>query len=425
MFRTASRFSVMALGVVCLLAFAEPAAAQKSKSSASKAKSSRVTSKATRSVRSAVRSRSAARPSPVRRSIRSRATSRIQSAKPRINVSPQRKSFRSTPRTLTPRTRVNRGRSAISSAKPRVNVLGQDRGVRKRPRVNVTPRGSDIGAAKGRQRTSSRAELDARSRADRRSATSSFRDRSDIARAKRDVISNRASSAERSFRSRPDRDRFDRDIVSRFRERPSARAWDVARRRWDRLHRRYERYHPGYTYWNGFHDGYSFGYHRGYHVGFHLAHAFHHHHLHRHYYGTHLVLGYHYGGFGYYRNRWHFAIVIGAPVITYHTGWYGYSWWDGYGSSLVTWDRYRNVYDESYVFGDGSCVELHVVTNDRATYEIKIDPRYYDADDPGDLYAELWSELSTQGELRIQDLNGAVHIFPAGMIQQIEARPCR
>ncbi len=159
-------------------------------------------------------------------------------------------------------------------------------------------------------------------------------------------------------------------------------------------------------------------------MGFHHGH-FGHHHVHRHYYGTHLVLGHHFGGFGFHHGSWHFAIVIGSPIVTHHYHHYGYSWWDGRGSALVTWDRAQQVYDEDYSFRAGNCVELFIITTEGNNYEIKIDPRLYDAEDPGELYAELWSELSTLGELRIQDLNGAVHIFPAGLIQQIEARGCR
>lgn len=434
MFRTASRFSVVALGVLCVLAFAEPAAAQKSK--VSKAKSSQVKSKATKSVPTA-RSRSIVKGSSALKSFKPKPSSAIFK-KPKINVAPKGKTFGS-----SPVQRIDPFRSrGVTSVKPKVNTFWQPKGTQGKgalpkgtqvkPKVNTAPgskSGSGITGAKDHSRTSSRTELDARERPDRGTPTSSgwgSASGSEISKVKRDMARSPAvGSGGDSFRTRPDRDRLDAEFVSRFRDRPTARAWDAARRRYDRLHRDLPRYHPGYTYWNGFWDGYSFGYHRGYHVGFHYAHAFHHHHLHHHYYGTHLVLGYHYGGFGYYANRWHFVLVIGAPLVTYQPTWYGYSWWDGYGASLASWDRYSQVYEEDYRFIDGSCVELHVATTDRGTYEIKIDPRYYDADDPGDLYAELWSELSTQGELRIQDLNGVIHIFPAGVIQQIEARPCR
>ncbi len=69
-------------------------------------------------------------------------------------------------------------------------------------------------------------------------------------------------------------------------------------------------------------------------------------------------------------------------------------------------------------------MELWLKTTDGTEYAIKIDPRYYGAKDPGDLYAALWAELEQQGQLQIEDVSGAVHIFPAGMVQQLEARAC-
>jgi len=166
-------------------------------------------------------------------------------------------------------------------------------------------------------------------------------------------------------------------------------------------------------------SGYTYRYHRGYNDGRYYRH--------NHYYGPHLIFGYHYGGFGFYNGRWHFAIVIGTPVLVHRRYRpYRYAWWDGYGTSLITWNRAMEVYPASYTFdvSGGSCVELWIRTTDGADYEIKIDPRYYNARDPGDLYAALWGELEREGQLQLEDVNGAVHVFPAGMIQQIEARPC-
>ena len=177
------------------------------------------------------------------------------------------------------------------------------------------------------------------------------------------------------------------------------------------------RYDRGYTY------GYDRGYHRGYHRGYRDGRFY----RHSHYYGRHLIFGYHYGGFGFYNGRWHFAIVIGSPVIVRHRhNYYHYSWWDSRGTSLYSWDRAVQIHPASYNFdlSGRSCVALWIRTSDGTDYEIKVDPRYYNARDPGDLYAALWTELERQGQLQIEDVNGAVHIFPAGMIQQIEAREC-
>ena len=72
----------------------------------------------------------------------------------------------------------------------------------------------------------------------------------------------------------------------------------------------------------------------------------------------------------------------------------------------------------------GSCVELWIRTTNGDDYAIKVDPRYWNAKDPGDLYAALWAELDQEGQLQLEDINGALHVFPAGLIQQIEARAC-
>jgi len=207
---------------------------------------------------------------------------------------------------------------------------------------------------------------------------------------------------------RPPDDGRDRDSDRRDRDYDrDGRRRDGDRRDYDRNDRR--RYDRGYDrgYNRGFRDGRYYRYHN--------------------YYGRHRVYGYHYGGFGFYNGHWHFAIVIGSPVIVRHRyNYYRYSWWDGYGTSLYTWDRAAQMYPASYNFdmSGRSCIALWIRTTDAADYEIKVDPRYYNARDPGDLYAALWTELERQGQLQIEDVNGAVHIFPAGMIQQIEARAC-
>jgi hypothetical protein len=177
----------------------------------------------------------------------------------------------------------------------------------------------------------------------------------------------------------------------------------------------------------GYKRGYKRGYDRGYYDGWHNRYVRRHHYRHYHYYGPRRVWGFHYGGFGFYHGHWHFAIVIGGPVVVYrnYCGYYNYCWWDGRGASLVTWSAAAQVYPASYTFTDGTCVELWIRTTDGEDYAVKVDPRYWNARDPGDLYAALWAQLDQEGQLQLEDINGALHIFPAGMIQQIEARVCR
>lgn len=201
------------------------------------------------------------------------------------------------------------------------------------------------------------------------------------------------------------------------------------RRRTDHTHHRHRRpathhRHDHFSYGLGFTYGYYNGYHIGYHNGYHDGYFF----GHRHYYGPHLVFGYHYGGFGFYDGFWHFAIVIGGPVhVHYRYGHYHYRWWDSRPVTLYSWDRAVEAYPADYSFDrtGKSCVALWISTEDGEDYEINIDPAYYDARDPGDLYAALWSELEQNGRLEIEDVTGAVHVFPAGVIKQIEATPCR
>jgi hypothetical protein len=208
---------------------------------------------------------------------------------------------------------------------------------------------------------------------------------------------------------------------------------DLRRRRDTRRDTREEtttrRYYrpPGYGtgYRHGYYDGYTYGYYRGYHRGYHIGHYDGHFYRHRHWYGPHLVFGYHFGGFGFYHGYWHFAIVLGSPYVAHHNHYYNYSWWNGRGTSLVTWDSAVDAYPADYRFGSGSCVGLLIRTTDGVDYAVKIDPRYYSARDPGELYAALWAELDQEGSLQIEDIHGAIHVFPAGMIQQIEATVCR
>jgi hypothetical protein len=187
----------------------------------------------------------------------------------------------------------------------------------------------------------------------------------------------------------------------------------------DDRRRRPRPYDGGYR--SGYRSGYRDGYRSGSYYGLCYGRCYRHHH----YYGPRLVFGWHYGGFGFHHGRWHFAIVIGGPVyVRHHHYRYNYSWWDGRYSSLYTWNRAMEVHPANYSFAAGSCVELWLRTTDKTDYEIKVDPGYWNARDPGELYAALWAELDKEGQLQIVDVNGAVHIFPAGMIQQIEARPC-
>jgi hypothetical protein len=177
----------------------------------------------------------------------------------------------------------------------------------------------------------------------------------------------------------------------------------------------------------GVNTGYRRGYDRGYYDGWHNRYVRRYHYRHYHYYGPRRVWGFHYGGFGFYHGYWHFAIVIGGPVIVYrnYCGYYNYCWWDGRGASLVTWDAAVQTYPASYTFAEGACVELWIRTTTGEDYAIKVDPRYWNARDPGDLYAALWAQLDQEGQLQLEDINGVLHVFSAGQILQIEARACR
>ncbi len=300
-------------------------------------------------------------------------------------------------------------------------------------RVRTQSRGSSA-RTQVRSTRSSRARLRAAPAATRSNlvrvnrATSSSRQRAAISRPT--VIRPRINVAARksrtsgtnlvTYRRQPDGGTDRDDYVATFRRRPDQ---PIERDRRVVTRRRYYRPYDGYGY--GYYNGYTYGYYRGYHRGYHVGYTHGYYDAHYHYYGPHLVFGWHFGGFGFYHGRWHFALVLGDPYVRHHRHYYHYSWWDGCGTSLMTWDRAVQAYPADYVFSGGACVELWLRTTQGDDYTIKIDPRYWNARDPGELYAAFWSELEREGRLQIQDINGAVHIFPAGLIQQIEARACR
>lgn len=69
-------------------------------------------------------------------------------------------------------------------------------------------------------------------------------------------------------------------------------------------------------------------------------------------------------------------------------------------------------------------MELRLRTRDGDQHRIQVDPRYWDARDPGDLYAALWGQLEREGRLELEDIDGVLYVFPAGLLQEIEAAPC-
>lgn len=384
MFRTASTGLVAAAGLAVLLAAAEPAAAQKAKkgtrssrpAATSVKRVARPSARSSPTVRSARVSRPSVRTS--RPSVSSRDVTRVARPSsrarttPRVNVAarPQTTNSRVITRALRPSDRA-RGIAPKSTAQERQAVSPG-----KTLRVNRV--------AEPSQRSS-----DPRVTAFRKTGTPESRN----------VPGTVAKGVKDALRSNPDRPR--RDYT-------------------DNRPRRRTGYYDGRR--SGYHSGYRSGYRHGYHDAYYRGHYY----RHRHYYGPHLVFGWHYGGFGFYSGHWHFAIVIGSPVLVHrHYHHYRYSWWDGYGASLVTWDRALEVRPANYAFTDGTCVELWLQTTDGTEYAVKADPRYWGARDPGELYAALWGELEREGQLQIEDINGAIHVFPAGMIQQIEARACR
>jgi hypothetical protein len=194
---------------------------------------------------------------------------------------------------------------------------------------------------------------------------------------------------------------------------------DDGRNRNDRRDRDYDR---------GYERGYDHGYDRGYYRGYYRGHRSSGFYLHHHHYGSHRVYGHHYGGFGFYLGHWHFVMVIGSPIVVHQRyRYYGYDWWDGRGHSLYSWNRAMEAYPANYNFdlSRATCVSLWIRTTAGEDYVLKADPRFWNARDPGDLYAILWGQLEREGYIEIQDLSGIIHTFPAGTIQQIEARACR
>ncbi len=125
-------------------------------------------------------------------------------------------------------------------------------------------------------------------------------------------------------------------------------------------------------------------------------------------------------------------IVIGGahPVHRHydHHVYDGHRWWDGRVGSLHGWDRTRaelaRARPARYSSRVEGCIQLRVRTHRGETYRIDADPAFLDARDPGDLYASLWGELEREGSLEIQDVYGQRHVFPAGLIQEIQAAPC-
>lgn len=397
MLRITSRTLVTALTVVCTLAVASPAAAQKAKRGSSRPSAVRVSSRsqARSSPRakanvSRARAPSSARvkssPRPQTRSVKS-SVSRVRTqSRPQVKSSVRVKSSARVKSTARPQTR-----SVKSTARTiKTRTANKQDAARRTVRVNPAPT----------QRVKARAADGLRRKVVR--GTKSYEvERSDA----RQVI--RAG----------DRDRYAGKVRGRL---PANERRYVVKRPRGRQYYDYRRprHRGNWVYYRGYRSPYRYGYYNPYYFGYCYGGCY----RHYHYYGPSLLFGWHYGGFGFYHGRWHFALVIGEPYVHHH--YYGYSWWNGRYASLYTWDRALRVHPGRYAFADGSCVELWIRTDEGVDYEIKIDPRYYDARDPGDLYAALWSELEEEGQLQIQDINGAVHVFPAGMIQQIEARGC-
>jgi hypothetical protein len=175
---------------------------------------------------------------------------------------------------------------------------------------------------------------------------------------------------------------------------------DDGRNRNDRRDRDYDR---------GYERGYDHGYDRGYYRGYYRGHRSSGFYLHHHHYGSHRVYGHHYGGFGFYLGHWHFVMVIGSPIVVHQRyRYYGYDWWDGRGHSLYSWNRAMEAYPANYNFdlSRATCVSLWIRTTAGEDYVLKADPRFWNARDPGDLYAILWGQLEREGYIEIQDLSG-------------------
>lgn len=366
----AYRTLVATLGVACVLTIAVPAEAQTSKTTTRTRRPStvRVSTRTTRTTtRAQARPQAPSRTRTQAQSVRTSSTTRLRIA---ANQPPAQ---------LRNTVRVNRAASSngVSDVRTQRTVRTQgsaiSRQVLTRPAINV--------------------------------ASDKTRTRSDDAG---------------TLRRRPGRD--DREPADAIRQRTERGTSRYTVRRAPR-HTYRDGYRDGYR--SGYREGYTWGYYRGHHRGYHVGYVHNHYYRHRHYYGPHVVLGYHFGGFGFYHGHWHFAIVIGDPYVHHHHHYYHYSWWDGRGATLVSWQNAAQAYPADYRFVEGSCVGLWLRTVDGSEYQIKIDPRYYNANNPGDLYAELWAELEQEGQLQIEDINGAIHVFPAGTIQQIEATSCR
>lgn len=389
MSRTASRTLVAALAAVFVLAAAEPAVAQKAKARSG--------------------SRSGASSSQVKRvappQARSSSPSRTVKAAPRSTV-------RSAPSSTV---RVNRAPAPQSRPSTTVRVnrapAPQDR-TQSTVRVNRAPAPQD--------RTTVRVNR-----------APAPQERSTVRINRAPTPESRSQTTLKSLYTRkgPNGDPQGRDVVRGVQKKKISDAYTQPRDdRGDRGNGNVNRGNNGgrQPYAPG-NRGYRRGYDRGYYDGWHNRYVRRYHYHHYHYYGPHRVWGFHYGGFGFYHGYWHFAIVIGGPVVVYrnYCGYYNYCWWDGRGASLVTWNAAVQAYPASYTFAEGTCVELWIRTTDGEDYAVKVDPRYWNARDPGDLYAALWAQLDQEGQLQLEDINGALHIFPAGMIQQIEARACR
>lgn len=373
MFTIASRTTVAALGIVGLLALASPMSAQKVKSSSksSRPSAARVTGGA-----------KARAPSPRRTSAVSRKfNSRRPAAQPRSG-----KNVKSTVRVN--KNAYNVRTRNVRQGKTNTFKQGKTRTVKTRRTYKV--RSGGTGDAKVR-----------------RGGTTFSRGGRTVMQAKRNAGKTDRGEYANAFRVRRP---IDRSATGRGLgySRPYTR---------DRYDHRSYGYGSSYWYDRGYHRGYHYGFDHGYYYG------------HRHYYGPSLVFGFHYGGFGFYDGYWHFAIVVGTPIAVYrpYYYYYPYTWWDGRGASLVSWDRAVKAYPANYAWdlSRSNCVELWIATNDGADYKIRIDPAYYNARDPGELYAALWAELDQNGRLEIEDENGVISVFQAGMIRQIEATACR
>ncbi len=415
MLRIHYRTLVTALAAVVVLGAAAPASAQKAKRSSTKARSS------------VVRSSSRARASTPRvRSQPTRSTSRaVQARTPsRVNTRSAVRVNRAPQSRVSPAKVRTQSRSAVSRSKVRVNRAPQEkvRSTKVRTQSRNAVNRSTVRVNKATQDRTGRVKIRGQDR------SGEVRNTVRVNKAKTDRSSVGRSTVKPTVKARSaNRDPIviaKEKIANTVRGRAAAEDRRLDRARRDRRDFGRRGYRDGYRY--GYDGGYYRGYRRGYRDAYYYGFCYGFCYPYYRYYGPHHVFGYHYGGFGFYHGRWHFVLVLGSPYVHHYYYPYRYSWWDGYYSSLVTWDRAVDVRQTDYAFDftGRTCVELWIRTTDGTVYEIKTDPRFWDARDPGDLYAALWSELEREGQLQIEDVNGAVHVFPAGMIQQIEAREC-